>query len=228
MKASNWANDLSTCSDCTCAEKSFLCCLSNEVKTAIEKIKVNCQFKSGDFIFHTGAVPVGLYVIRKGIVKIELLTDDGHAHTVRLAGPGGLVGYRSFFSGDNYKKSAIAVEDCEVCFLPRSEAFQLFEAYPALALKLAKQLSDDLDHAENKWVDQIDKGASARIADALIFLDERFADSSWTRKEIAEWAGTTPETVIRTLAQFERENLISQNYRNFTILNKSGLLAKSR
>lgn len=76
-------------------------------------------------------------------------------------------------------------------------------------------------------MDQIDKGAPARIADALLFLNENFQGSSWTRKEIAEWAGTTTETVIRTLAQFEKEGIIQQNYKNFTILSEVKLNQKA-
>lgn len=228
MKSSSQAIKNETCLSCSAQGKGFLCCISEEVAEIIAKIKVNCEFKSGQFLFHAGAPPLGLYVVKRGIVKIELLTDDGDAHTVRLIGAGGLVGYRSFFSNENYKKSAIAIEDCEACFLPRYEATALLRDFPELTLKLAKQLAEDLDYAERKWVDQIDKGAPARIANALLFLNDKFAESSWTRKEIAEWAGTTPETVIRTLAQFEKDQLITQNYRNFNILNRQGLVARSK
>ena len=104
---------------------------------------------------------------------------------------------------------------------------ELFQCHPELGLKMIGQLGSDLDQVESKWVDQIDKGAPARVADALLFLDEKFSHTSWTRKEIAEWAGTTTETVIRALAQFEKEGLISQNYKNFTILNKQKLMDRS-
>ena len=92
---------------------------------------------------------------------------------------------------------------------------------------MVNQLSIDLDRAETKWVDQIDKGAPARVADALLFLNEKFSGSSWTRKEIAEWAGTTTETVIRTLALFEKEGIISQNYKNFNIISIEKLNQKA-
>jgi len=135
--------------------------------------------------------------------------------------------YRTFFKGDVYKKTAIAIEPTEVCFLPRKEVIELFSCHPELGLKLINQLTTDLDRAESKWIDQIDKGAPARIADALMFLHENFQGSSWTRKEIAEWAGTTTETVIRTLAQFEKEGIIQQNYKNFTVLSEVKLSQKA-
>ena len=67
-----------------------------------------------------------------------------------------------------------------------------------------------------------------RIAEALLFLRENFQDKNWTRKEISEWAGTTTETVIRTLADFEKEGLIEQTGRLITISKRDKLLAKAR
>lgn len=170
---------------------------------------------------------MGLFSVRSGVVKLESLNEDGDSHTLKLVGAGGMLGYRTFFKGDAYKHSAIALEDTEICFLPRKEVLELFNCHPELGLKMVNQLSVDLDVAETKWVDQIDKGAPARVADALLFLNEKFSGTSWTRKEIAEWAGTTTETVIRTLALYEKEGIISQNYKNFTILSEAKLNQKA-
>lgn len=216
-----------TCDTCPTKSKGFLCSTSDEISKTISQIKVDCHYKAGEFIFHAGTHAVGLFAIRSGVVKIENLSNDGQAHTVRLVGAGGMIGYLAFFSGEKYANSAIVMEDCDVCFLPSSEVHQLFKCHPELGLKMISQLTEDVKRAETKWVNQIDKGAPARIAEALIFLSDKFHEAQWTRKEIAEWAGTTTETVIRTLALFEKEGLISQNYKNFHILDRSKLTQKS-
>lgn len=215
------------CSKCETKSKGFMCSTSDEISKRISGIKADGYYKAGSIIFRAGDKPMGLFSVRRGVVKLEALSEDGHAHTLRLVGAGGLLGYRSFFNGENYKKSAIALEDTDLCFIPRNEVMELFNCHPDLALKMITQLGSDLDQAEGKWVDQIDKGAPARVADALLFLNEKFSGSSWTRKEIAEWAGTTTETVIRTLAQFEKEGIISQNYKNFSILSEQKLIEKA-
>jgi CRP-like cAMP-binding protein len=215
------------CDKCDAKSKGFLCSTSQEISARISEVKADCSYKSGETIFRTGDKPLGLFSVRKGVVKLESLNEDGASHTLRLIGPGGLIGYRSFFSQSEYKHSAIVVEDAELCFVPGKEITELFNCHPELGLKMINQLGLDLEQAESKWVDQIDKGAAARVADALLFLNEKFSNSSWTRKEIAEWAGTTTETVIRTLASFEKEGIISQNYKNFTILNEAKLLDKA-
>jgi CRP-like cAMP-binding protein len=215
------------CASCESRSKGFLCSTSDEISKHISIVMAGCKFKAGENIFKVGDRPLGLFAVRKGIVKLEALSEDGAAHTLRLIGPGGLIGYRTFFNQINYKHSAFAVEDSDLCFIPGKEVLELFKCHPELGLKMINQLGLDLDQAETKWIDQIDKGAAARVADALLFLNERFKDSSWTRKEIAEWAGTTTETVIRTLAIFEKEGIISQNYKNFKVLNEKKLLEKA-
>lgn len=215
------------CAKCDSKSKGFLCSTSTDISSRIAVVKADCAYKSGEIIFRAGEKPLGLFSVRKGVIKLESLNEDGASHTLRLVGAGGLIGYRSFFSQSDYKHSAIAVEDSELCFVPAKEVLELFSCHPELGLKMINQLGLDLEQAESKWVDQIDKGAAARVADALLFLNEKFSNSSWTRKEIAEWAGTTTETVIRTLAVFEKEGIISQNYKNFTILNESKLHDKA-
>lgn len=217
----------SQCETCPTKSKGFMCSTSSEVSETISHIKIESKYKAGDFIFRADESPLGLYSIRTGVVKIESLSEDGQAHTTKFVGAGGILGYRAFFSGEKYKSSAIVIENCELCFLPGSEVMQLFKCHPELGLKMISQLAEDLKMAETKWVNQIDKGAPARVAEAILFLNDKFHDVHWTRKEIAEWAGTTTETVIRSLALFEKEGLITQNYRNFSIINKKLLIQKT-
>lgn len=201
-----------------------LICSSPKALHAIEKAKVICRFKSGQVIFYADNDPLGIFTISKGLIKLEVTSASGAAHTLRWVGPGGALGYRSLFAGEPYQASAIAVEDVELCFIPKTEIMQIFKDNPELAMKLLSHVSKDLRQAEEKWMDQMDKGASERIAEALLFLHEHFNHQGWTRREIAQWAGTTPETVIRTLAQFEKEGWIDQtDGRTISILNKDKL-----
>lgn len=199
-------------------------CSSNDALLMVEKVRVTVRFKAGQVIFYAGNMPLGIFTIQSGLVKLEVTSPTGAAHTLRLVGPGGALGYRSLFAEEPYHASAIAVEDCELCFVPKTEIMNIFTSHPQLALKLLTHISKDLRMAEEKWMDQMDKGASERIAEALLFLQDHFAHQSWTRREIAQWAGTTPETVIRTLAQFEKEGIIDQtDGRNIRILRKEKL-----
>lgn len=201
-----------------------LLCSTAEALPLIEKAKVHCRFKAGQTIFYADNDPLGIFTVTRGLVKLEVVSPSGTAHTLRLVGPGGALGYRSLFSEEPYHASAIAVEEVDLCFIPKANVMDIFKNHPAIAMKLLTHVSRDLRQAEEKWLDQMDKGASERIAEALLFLQDHFAHQGWTRREIAQWAGTTPETVIRTLAQFEKEGYIDQtDGRSIRILNREKL-----
>lgn len=216
-------NSANSCQTCGMKDDSLLCS-HPDASILIEKARVTCNFKAGQFIFYAGNAPLGIFIIQKGLVKLEVTASSGVAHTLRLMGPGDALGYRSLFASEAYHASAVAVEDCELCFVSKADIMFVFAKYPEMALKLLEHISKDLRVAEEKWMGQMDKGAAERIAEALLFLQDHFSHQTWTRREIAQWAGTTPETVIRTLAQFEKEGLIDQtDGRSIRILSKDKL-----
>lgn len=218
---------IDSCEFCDYRESNIICASSPELWKELDQHKQKFTFKAQQIIFNQGDNPKGLYNVSSGLVKLESLSAQGQAHTLRYLGSGSALGYRSLFSREPYKASAIAIEKTEICFLPAEVLFNVLKHRPETALKIIELLSKDLRIAEQKWTAQMDKDASERIAEALIFLQEQFAHQNWTRKEIAEWAGTTPETVIRTLAAFEKEGLIDQSQgRTIKLINKQKLIEK--
>tara|TARA_B110001454_G_C12723330_1_gene436730 strand:+ start:18434 stop:19114 length:681 start_codon:yes stop_codon:yes gene_type:complete len=215
-----------SCLTCEAKHHSALCS-SPDVIQVIDKVKVVCQYKSGQMIFQQGQDPLGLFAVQSGLVKLEVNSLEGHSHTLRILGPGGIVGYRSLFAREPYKANAIAMEDTSLCYVPKTELFQVFVEHPEATLNFMQAICKDLRSAEEKWIDQMDKEASERVAEAILFLQDHFNEQKWTRKEIAQWAGTTPETVMRTLAQFEKEGLIDQAGRKILILDRAGIQSKA-
>ena len=217
----------SSCESCGHRLTNIICSTSPEVWRILENSKTRTTFKPNQAIFYQGNEPLGLFAISTGLVKLEMTSEHGQAHTLRYLGPGSALGYRSLFSNEKYQATAMAVENSEVCFIPKNVVMDIFKQYPQVTLKILEALAKDLRIAEEKWTSQMDKDASERIAEALIFLQEHFTHQNWTRKEIAEWAGTTPETVIRTLAQFEKEGYIDQSQgRVIKLINKQKLVEK--
>lgn len=215
-----------SCQTCEHRSESALCS-SPQVNEVIERIKVPCHFKADQVVFAQGSDPLGLYAVQSGLVKLEVVSEAGAAHTTRLIGPGGILGYRSLFSHESYHASAISVDSSELCFIPKQEVFSIFHHHPDVAMSFMNMMCKDLRYAEEKWVDQIDKDAAERTAEAVLFLQDHFHSQNWTRREIAQWAGTTPETVMRSLAQFEKDGLIAQEGRKIRIVNRSDLEKKA-
>lgn len=215
------------CEKCGQKMTNAICSTAPEVWKLLDLVKQKTIFKAHQIIFYQDNEPLGLYTISSGLVKLEVTSESGQNHTLRYLGAGSALGYRSLFASEKYQASAIAIEKTEVCFIPKNTVMEIFKKYPDAALKILEALSKDLRLADEKWTSQMDKDASERIAEALIFLQDHFEHQNWTRKEIAEWAGTTPETVIRTLAQFEADGYIDQSQgRAIRLVNKQKLIEK--
>lgn len=221
------AENKNSCETCGHRLTNIICSTSPEVWRQLESSKQKTTFKPQQTIFYQGNEPLGLFTVSSGLVRLEMTSEHGQTHTLRYLGPGSALGYRSLFAQEKYQATAAAVETSEVCFIPKNVVMDIFKNYPEVTLKILEALSKDLRIAEEKWTSQMDKDASERIAEALIFLQEHFTHQNWTRKEIAEWAGTTPETVIRTLAQFEKDGYIDQSQgREIKLINKQKLIEK--
>lgn len=223
-----------SCTECShkIAGDSLFCCLSLEQLTELsDKIK-RLTFKKGQVIFNEGNQPYGLYCLKKGKVKISKLGDEGKEQIVRLARDASLVGYRSILNGTSYFATATAIDETEVCYIPKSMIFQLIKENPNFSLTMIGLLSDDLKRAENKITNMAQKHVRERIAEAILLLKECYGvksdnvtiDSNLTRRDIANIAGTTTETSIRILSELNKDKIIELNGKNIKILSFDKLL----
>lgn len=224
-KLSAEGSTIHSCETCGHRFDNVICSTSIDVRKLLDQTKIKTVFRNNQIIFYQGGAPLGLYVVTSGLVKVEATSEQGQKHTLRYFGPGSVLGYRTLFANEIYQSTAIAAEKSEICFFPKAVVMDVFKNNPQIAFSLLEVLSRDLGQAERRWTNQMDKEASERIAEALVFLHENFSHLNWTRREIAEWAGTSPETVIRTLAQFEKDGYIDQSEgRVVKILDRDSLM----
>ena len=216
------------CSECVIKNQGLLCLLNETDLLTIDATKIHQTLKPGENLFFSGSHALGVFCILSGTIKLEVQDEEGKTQIAQVYTKGEMIGYRALFSEHQYLSSGIAVEQTELCFIPKTTIMELIQKNPSLALKFLKQLSEDFRAMETRLHRITSNSAVERIAEALLFLREKYQDKNWTRKEISEWAGTTAETVIRTLADFEAEGLILQEGRHITIINREKLLSKAR
>ncbi len=181
--------------------------------------KCTILYKKRQMIFYEGNRPVGLYCILSGLVKVFKTGEDGGRHQiVRLATPGGLLGYRALLAEESYAASAEAIVDSEVCVIYKEKVMKALSEDSATSLWIIKKLCRDLREAEKKERDLALKGARERLVELLLALDAALGESRpegrqlkmhLTREEMAEMIGVAPETVIRLLHELQKDQLLS-------------------
>jgi len=223
-----------SCSQCQhkVEGNSLFCCLNLDEMEKIGDAKRNMYFKKGQTIFNEGNHPHGFYCIHQGKVKIHKLGEEGKDQIVRLANETNFIGYRSILSNDVYMASATALEDTHICYIPKEVIINLIKSNTTFSFSLLGLLSDDLKMAEKKIINMAQKQVRERMAEAILLLKEAYGfkedgisiNSSLTRKELANIAGTTTETSIRILSEFQKDKLLELDGKQIRIINLDQLI----
>lgn len=188
------------------------------------------EYKKKEVIYTEGANPMGVYFLNKGKVKILKSSELGKELITDLINEGDFFGYVPLLEGTVYSDTAQAMEECEICMIPRDDFNALLFSNREVAAKFIKMLSNELAEKEERLVKLAYHSVRKRVAEALITIRDRYKKDNETkfsmsisREDLANIVGTAPETVIRTLSDFKDEKLIDIKASNITILDEGRL-----
>jgi CRP/FNR family transcriptional regulator len=219
-------NNICDCRDCITRTHSIFCSLKDDEAEIFNTVKSFIAFRTGELIFKQGGVPFGLFILFQGKVKISKTGNDGRELIVRLAKEGDIIGYRALLGEDNYFCSATAIDNVQICFIPKDSLFKLIAKSPDIAFKLMKIFAADLRKAESNSTALTQKQVRQRVAEALLLLKEIYAfeadgftlNIKLTREEFASIAGTVRETATKLLSEFKSNGLIELDNKRIKIL----------
>ena len=209
---------MSKCEQCIVREFSSLKALSKDELLKISDCKTSHTIKKGDVIFEEGENVNGIFCIKDGICKLTKLSANGKDHIVKLVSKGELLGQRSMISDEPVNLSAVALEDMEVCFIPKTEVMGFFDKNNQFSMNVMRSICGDLKDADDHMVNLAQKTVKERLAETLLYLNETFGkneDNSLkvqlSRDELASMIGTATESCIRLLSDFKKLDLIELN-----------------
>lgn len=221
------------CQTCGSSGISFLKDSPPEVMDKVNQVKHCSHYKKGQHIFYEDNIPLGIYCINKGIVKLVRTNNDGKEQILRFAQPGDFLGYRALIAEEPLVATAVCVEDTVACFIPKNVFLEVLEHNPKVSHDLLKSLCHDLGVAEERIQSLAQKSVRERLAESLLFLQSTFRPRdneddtviaiTLPREDIANIVGTATETVIRLLSEFNNDKLIALEGKKIRILNKKAL-----
>jgi CRP-like cAMP-binding protein/CheY-like chemotaxis protein len=191
------------------------------------------HYKKREIIYKENSYPAGIFLVQSGNIKIFKANEDGKEFITDVKASGEFFGYTALLEERAYADSAAALEDAEVCFIPKQDFFHLIYRNRDVAHQFIKLLSNDLKDKEDRLLRLAYHSVRKRVAEALVMLMERYGSRnngaqeqisfSIAREDLAGIIGTAPETVIRTLSDFKEEKLISITSGKITILDAKKL-----
>ncbi len=206
---------MSKCEQCIVREFSSLKALSKEELVKLAECKTSRIVKKGEVIFEEGENVNGIFCVKDGVCKLTKLSPNGKDHIVKLVAKGELLGQRSMISEEPVNLSAVALEDMQICFVPKSEIMGFFDNNNQFSMNVMKTICGDLKEADSQMVNMAQKTVKERLAETLLYLQDTFGKNEddtlkiqLTRDELASMIGTATESCIRLLSDFNKSGLI--------------------
>jgi CRP/FNR family transcriptional regulator len=192
---------------------------------AIEANSRVLHFRKGEHLFKEGERVSGFYFVHSGKVKIHKRWGDYKDLIIKFAGKMDILGHRGMLGDPFYPVSATAIEECEVCLVTTDFFNTTLMVNHELTYQMVLFYARELHQAELGMRNMVHMNVKSRIANALLKLQGNFGldgygniNCSLTKQDIASFAGTTYETLFKTLHELAEEKIIETSGKNIRIL----------
>jgi len=224
MKNSRDACNLKTCLLCKYSLEGW--------KSLIDGNRKNLTFKKGETIIEEGERIKGIYFLYEGVAKVHKRWGEDKELILHFAKKGDMIGYRGLGDNKYYPVTATALEPVTVCFIDIAFFESSLKVNHSFTYSLLKFYMNELQETESRMRNIAHMDVKGRLAETLLHLRKRFGshkdgsiNMSISRQDLASYTGTTYETLFRTIAEFEQENIISTEGRKIKLLKLASLSA---
>ncbi len=218
------------CENCIVRKFNSLRAMNKEELKQVSDAKISKKFKKGEALFEEGEKLNGVYCVRDGVSKLSKLSANGKDQIVKLATTGEVMGQRAVIVEEPTNLSAIAVNDVEVCFVPKEIIVDSMHKNPDFTLEVLRHMAHDLKEADDVIVNMSQKTVKQRVAEAFLYLknnygvdEEGYLSLTLSREDIANVVGTATESCIRIISEFKKKGYLKTSGKRIIIANEKEL-----
>jgi len=218
------------CENCIIRQFNSLRAMSKEELKKVSDTKSTRSVKKGDVLFEEGEKLNGVFCVRSGISKLSKLSANGKDQIVKLATKGEVMGQRSVIAEESANLSATAVDDMEVCFIPKEAIVNTLHQNPNFTFEVLRHMAHDLREADDVIVNMSQKTVKQRIAEAFLYLKNNFGEDEdgylrlvLSREESANVVGTATESCIRIISEFKKKGYLKSTGKKLGIIDAKKL-----
>jgi CRP/FNR family cyclic AMP-dependent transcriptional regulator len=196
---------------------NFFRALSQESLRTFTKIRHPSWVPKGAVILMEGQPPTGLFALCEGQVKLSTTSQEGRTLILRIAGPGEVLGLHAVITGKSHEMTVETLQPSLLNFVNRAEFLRFIREHNDACLYAAQQAARNCQDAYNAVRSTLLlRSVPARVAK---FLLESATDGHvkngavWltlmlTHDDIAQFLGTTRESITRTLSDFRKKAIV--------------------
>jgi CRP/FNR family transcriptional regulator len=208
--------------------------MSEEQMRMIEQRTVMREVRRKEVLYLAGDAGDRIYLLKRGVVKISALDDQGREIILALLRMGEVFGEEAALEDAPRDHMAEAYEDALVCIVTKQDFLEMLRTHPTLAFKVTKLIGFRLKTFRNRVENLLYKGAPARLAATLLDLarDHGVPDAQGivlplklSQQDLANLIGVTRESVNLALSDFRKKGLVTVEGRTIRLLRPEALEA---
>lgn len=115
--------------------------------SAFEEIKTTACYPKNTILFAEGRPVRGIFLLCDGRAKLSICADTGKRLTLRVAGPGEVLGLGAVLSNTPYEITAELLDRSQVVFIRRKDLVRFLRQHPVICMQVVRMLSQDLHGA---------------------------------------------------------------------------------
>lgn len=186
------------------------------------------KFEKESVILLENETGSALFVIVNGKVKVSRTSDDGREVILTILTDSDFFGEMAILDGQNRSANVTAIEDTELFLIQRSDFLDLLYNHPEVSISLLTELTKRLRGADMKIKSLSLKDAEGKVATVILQLADDIGkikqgvveiDKLPFQHDLANMAGTSRETISRTLHSFSKKGLIELEGNKLRIIN---------
>ena len=221
-----------SCSKCGLKGKGFFCQLSSAAVKDLDAVRFLSTYPKDAVLFMEKQASRGVFVLCEGEVKLSISSSEGKTLSLRIAKPGEVLGLMAVLSGTPYEVTAEALRPCQVAFVRRDNFIRFLAQHPEANQAIIGQLGSQYQTAcEQIRTLGLSTSVTEKLAKLLLDWSAGAAETKagartklpLTHEEIAEFIGTTRESVTRALSEFKNRQLVIIQGSTLTIPNRAAL-----
>jgi CRP/FNR family cyclic AMP-dependent transcriptional regulator len=191
---------------------------SNVIPASIGGVGSTTKYERGQFIYRQGDTADAVFYIQKGIVLIDMVSEEGKEAVIAILEAGEFFGVRCLASQPLRTASAIAHAESVIVRIDKRAMKRALRDEPAFAQQFMAYLLSRNVQIEEDLVDQLFNSSEKRLARALLLLSHvgksgkvEAAIPKISQEVLAARVGTTRSRVNRFLNKFRKLGFIDYN-----------------
>lgn len=207
--------------------------LTDEQKLSVQKDCFSVSYRDGDVIFRQDSPVSYIMYVQSGLVKIHKEIKAGKELIFSLEGSGSLIGQMTVYGGEIHQYSCSAIGQVDIVMVRIAVFLELIRQNGDFASYILKESNRQSLIVITKLMSHSQKQLPGRVADMLLYFSEELYNSHkfrlpLSRRELADFVGTTKESMIRTLAEFRHDRIIELDDKQVEILSYEAITILSR